>query len=43
MAEMVSFQSQAESLLTLLVSGSSVHSSSVGFSHVKPADLRKYC
>lgn len=39
MVEMSSTQSQAKSLLTLLVSGCSVHSISVGFPHVKPVDL----
>lgn len=39
MVEMSSTQSQAKPLLTLLVSGCSVHSISDGFSYVKPVDL----
>ncbi len=39
MVEMSSTESQANPLLTLLVSGCSVHSISGGFSYVKPVDL----
>lgn len=39
MVEMSSTQSQANPLLTLLVSGCSAHSVSGGFSYVKPVDL----